>query len=109
MYLAPTRALAADQLNLLHAIGGQPARGLGLRPAVVDSDTPHHQRAWARRHATYLLTTPDMLHYGLLPQHQGAVCLTGLDEVDGGCAVGGGDHLERPGGALVEPLSETVT
>jgi DEAD/DEAH box helicase domain-containing protein len=70
MYLAPTRALAADQLNLLHAIGGQTARGLGLRPAVVDSDTPHHQRAWARRHATYLLTTPDMLHYGLLPQHQ---------------------------------------
>ena len=69
-YLAPTRALAADQLNLLHALGGQPARGLGLRPTVVDSDTPYHQRAWARRHATYLLTTPDMLHYGLLPQHQ---------------------------------------
>src|SRR6266704_6784131 len=70
LYLAPTRALAADQLNLLHAIGGAAGRGLGLRPAVVDSDTPHHQRAWARRYATYLLTTPDMLHYGLLPQHE---------------------------------------
>jgi DEAD/DEAH box helicase domain-containing protein len=70
LYLAPTRALAADQLNLLHFIGGAAGRGLGLRPAVVDSDTPHHQRAWARKYATYLLTTPDMLHYGLLPQHQ---------------------------------------
>src|SRR5712692_4334494 len=70
LYLAPTRALAADQLNLLHVLGGPGRRGLGLRPAVVDSDTPHHQRAWARKYATYLLTTPDMLHYALLPQHQ---------------------------------------
>ena len=70
LYLSPTRALAADQLNLLHLLGAAAGRGLGLRPAVVDSDTPHHQRAWARRYATYLLTTPDMLHYGLLPQHQ---------------------------------------
>lgn len=70
LYLAPTRALAADQLNLLHLLGGSAGRGHGLRPAVVDSDTPHHQRAWSRKYATYLLTTPDMLHYGLLPQHQ---------------------------------------
>ncbi|HEX7995987.1 MAG TPA: DEAD/DEAH box helicase, partial [Streptosporangiaceae bacterium] len=70
LYLAPTKALAADQLNLLHFLGGQAGRGLGLRPAVIDSDTPHHQRAWARKYATYMLTTPDMLHYGLLPQHQ---------------------------------------
>ena len=70
LYLAPTRALAADQLNLLQVLGGPGRRGLGLRPAVVDSDTPHHQRAWARKYATYLLTTPDMLHYALLPQHQ---------------------------------------
>jgi DEAD/DEAH box helicase domain-containing protein len=70
LYLAPTRALAADQLSLLHAIGLAAERGLGLKPAVVDSDTPHHQRAWARRYATYLLTTPDMLHYSLLPQHE---------------------------------------
>ncbi|MGI9009076.1 MAG: DEAD/DEAH box helicase [Streptosporangiaceae bacterium] len=70
LYLSPTRALAADQLNLLHLLGGAAGRGLGVRPAVVDSDTPHHQRAWARKYATYVLTTPDMLHYGLLPQHQ---------------------------------------
>src|SRR5215470_9830873 len=70
LYLAPTRALAADQLSLLNVIGAAADRGLGLRPAVVDSDTAHHQRAWARRYATYLLTTPDMLHYSLLPQHE---------------------------------------
>jgi len=70
LYLAPTKALAADQLNLLHFLGGQAGRRFGLRPAVIDSDTPHHQRAWARKYATYMLTTPDMLHYGLLPQHQ---------------------------------------
>ncbi|HEX9031484.1 MAG TPA: DEAD/DEAH box helicase [Streptosporangiaceae bacterium] len=72
LYLTPTRALAADQLAVLNALGGWPARGPmpGLRPAVVDSDTPAGQRTWARKHATYLLTTPDMLHFGLLPQHQ---------------------------------------
>ena len=43
---------------------------------------------------------------GLLAQHQGAVGLAGLDEVDGGGAVGGGDDLERAGGALVEPLRD---
>src|SRR5215472_4930015 len=68
LYLAPTRALAADQLSLLRSLAAWPGRGLGLglRPAVVDSDTSLPERAWARRHATYLLTTPDMLHYGLL-------------------------------------------
>src|SRR5262249_59149159 len=70
LYLAPTRALAADQLNLLNVLGGPGGRRLGLRPALVDSDTPKHQPAWARQYATYVLTTPDMLHYRLLPQHQ---------------------------------------
>jgi len=97
LYLAPTRALAADQLKLVDGLsegidhglgqgtgsGFRQGRGLGLgighglgrgfglgvRAAVIDSDTPADQRAWARRHASYLLTTPDMLHYGLLPQH----------------------------------------
>ncbi len=90
LYLAPTRALAADQLRLVEglaaawdhgpgpegrqapAAGPRRARGSwpGPRAAVVDSDTPPGQRAWARQHATYLLTTPDMLHHALLPQHR---------------------------------------
>jgi DEAD/DEAH box helicase domain-containing protein len=71
LYLSPTRALAADQLNLVEVLGGRAGRELGLRPAVVDSDSPDDLRAWARKYASYLLTTPDMLHYGLLPQHDG--------------------------------------
>jgi DEAD/DEAH box helicase domain-containing protein len=64
LYLAPTRALAADQLRALDELGIP-----GIRPAVVDGDTPAAQRDWARSHANYLLTTPDMLHQTLLPRH----------------------------------------
>src|ERR1022692_3303457 len=65
LYVAPTRALAADQLRAVRALGLD-----GVRAAVLDGDTPAAERDWARSHAAYLLTTPDMLHYGLLPQHQ---------------------------------------
>jgi len=64
LYLAPTRALAADQLRLVQSLGIP-----GVRAAVIDGDTPAAQRSWARAHATYLLTTPDMLHHTLLPRH----------------------------------------
>jgi DEAD/DEAH box helicase domain-containing protein len=64
LYLAPTRALAADQLRLVQALDIR-----GVRAAVIDADTPAAERSWARAHATYLLTTPDMLHYTLLPRH----------------------------------------
>ncbi len=64
LYLAPTRALAADQLRMVQRL-----RIPGVRAAVLDGDTPAAQRSWARSHASYLLTTPDMLHYTLLPRH----------------------------------------
>jgi DEAD/DEAH box helicase domain-containing protein len=64
LYLAPTRALAADQLRMVAALGIP-----GVRAAVVDGDTPFADRSWARAHASYLLTTPDMLHHSLLPRH----------------------------------------
>ena len=64
LYLAPTRALAADQLRAVRALGLP-----GVRPAVVDGDTPAADREWARAYATYLITTPDMLHHMLLPRH----------------------------------------
>ena len=64
LYIAPTRALAADQLRLVRSLAVP-----GVRPAVVDGDTPYSERIWARSHANYLLTTPDMLHHTLLPQH----------------------------------------
>ncbi len=64
LYLAPTRALAADQLRVISELDVP-----GVRPAVVDGDTPAAARDWARSHANYLLTTPDMLHQTLLPRH----------------------------------------
>jgi DEAD/DEAH box helicase domain-containing protein len=64
LYIAPTRALAADQLRAVRALGIN-----GVRAAVLDGDTPVAERDWARAHATYLLTTPDMLHHMLLPRH----------------------------------------
>jgi DEAD/DEAH box helicase domain-containing protein len=64
LYVAPTRALAADQLRMVTSLGIP-----GLRAAVVDGDTPAAERSWARAHASYLLTTPDMLHHSLLPHH----------------------------------------
>ncbi len=63
LYVSPTKALAADQLAALTALRtGAPA-------AVVDGDSSPDARAWARRHAGYLLTNPDMLHFSMLPQH----------------------------------------
>ena len=64
LYLSPTRALAADQLRMISSLGIP-----GLRAAVVDGDTRYSERSWARAHASYLLTTPDMLHHSLLPRH----------------------------------------
>ena len=64
LYIAPTRALAADQLKLVRSLGLERSR-----PAVVDGDTPWTERNRARAHANYLLTTPDMLHHSLLPGH----------------------------------------
>ncbi|HEY6276695.1 MAG TPA: DEAD/DEAH box helicase [Streptosporangiaceae bacterium] len=64
LYIAPTRALAADQVRSVLALDLP-----GVRAAVVDGDTPTAEREWARAHATYLVTTPDMLHHMLLPRH----------------------------------------
>src|SRR4051794_35977861 len=64
LLLFPTKALAQDQLRALGALGVP-----GLVPACYDGDTGPEERAWARRHASVLLTNPDMLHVGLLPHH----------------------------------------
>jgi DEAD/DEAH box helicase domain-containing protein len=65
LYMAPTRALAADQLAAVTALGIR-----RVSAAVVDGDTPAADRERARGHASYLLTTPDMLHHVLLPRHR---------------------------------------
>ena len=64
LYLAPTKALGADQLESLESLHLP-----GLRAAAYDGDTPLVERDWARAHANWILTNPDMLHRGLLPAH----------------------------------------
>ena len=65
LYLSPTKALAADQLERVSALALT-----GVRAATYDGDTPSDERRWIRAHANYVLTNPDLLHHSLLPGHE---------------------------------------
>ena len=60
----PTKALAHDQLRALSA-----REFPGVVAGAYDGDTGNEERAWIRRHATTVLTNPEMLHSGVLPHH----------------------------------------
>lgn len=64
LYLAPTKALAADQRRRATELA--PER---VRAALYDGDTPPQEREWVRQYASYVLTNPDMLHRSILPAH----------------------------------------
>jgi DEAD/DEAH box helicase domain-containing protein len=64
LYLYPTKALAQDQARAINALALDHAR-----PAIYDGDTPREQRSAIRRRANLVLTNPDMLHLGILPNH----------------------------------------
>ncbi|HYN72205.1 MAG TPA: DEAD/DEAH box helicase [Nakamurella sp.] len=64
LYLAPTKALAADQLGSVESLGPS-----GIRAACYDGDATIADRDWARAHANWILTNPDMLHRGVLAAH----------------------------------------
>jgi DEAD/DEAH box helicase domain-containing protein len=69
LYLFPTKALAQDQLRVLWEI---------FHPHILkdgdfstfDGDTPTAERSEIRKRARIILTNPDMLHLGILPNHQ---------------------------------------
>jgi DEAD/DEAH box helicase domain-containing protein len=65
LYLYPTKALAQDQARALHSFG----LSRRVRPAIYDGDTPREARAEIRKRANVVLTNPDMLHVGILPNH----------------------------------------
>ena len=65
MYLYPTKALAQDQARKLSELGGR-----FLRHAIYDGDTPRDERRAIRQRANLILTNPDMLHVGVLPNHR---------------------------------------
>jgi DEAD/DEAH box helicase domain-containing protein len=76
LYLAPTKALAQDQLSAILDLG------TGVWATTHDGDSTREQRDWARDRGEYLLTNPDMLHRSLLPGHaRWGRFLRGLDYV----------------------------
>lgn len=64
LYLSPTKALAADQLAALNSLHLST-----LRAATYDGDTAPADRRWIRDHSNFILCNPDMLHFGVLPNH----------------------------------------
>jgi DEAD/DEAH box helicase domain-containing protein len=65
LFLYPTKALAQDQMGKIKAFGLR-----GVHPATYDGDTPQAIRADVRRRANVVLTNPDMLNVGILPNHE---------------------------------------
>jgi DEAD/DEAH box helicase domain-containing protein len=65
LYLYPTKALAQDQARALNAFGLTKQ----VRPAIYDGDTKREERLAIRRRSNLVLTNPDMLHVGILPNH----------------------------------------
>jgi DEAD/DEAH box helicase domain-containing protein len=64
LMLFPTKALAQDQLRSITALDIP-----GLVAGTYDGDTSGEERTWVRRNANVILTNPEMLHIGLLPNH----------------------------------------
>jgi DEAD/DEAH box helicase domain-containing protein len=69
LYLFPTKALAQDQLRSLKELGCTELVSSG-GCATFDGDTPQSERAGIKRLAKIVLTNPDMLHVGILPNHK---------------------------------------
>lgn len=78
LFIYPTKALAQDQLRSLNRLGqvatsgdlSEPGRGSGrFLAGAYDGDTPATERRKLRDRGSVILTNPDMLHQGILPQH----------------------------------------
>lgn len=67
LYLFPTKALSQDQYMGLHTL--IEALGAEVGTFTFDGDTPVAARRKVRDHGHIVITNPDMLHSGVLPQH----------------------------------------
>jgi DEAD/DEAH box helicase domain-containing protein len=70
LYLFPTKALAQDQLRGLLRFK-EVCPDLPLLAGTYDGDTPSSTRRRLRDRGNCVLTNPDMLHSGILPNHAG--------------------------------------
>jgi DEAD/DEAH box helicase domain-containing protein len=64
IYIYPTKALARDQTEKLHAVSGG-----NITLGTYDGDTPQGSRIYLRKNAQIIITNPDLLHVGILPYH----------------------------------------
>ena len=69
LYLFPTKALSQDQQAELNEIVGGEKGGLDVKIATYDGDTPDSLRISARDKGRIIISNPDMLHAGILPNH----------------------------------------
>lgn len=67
LYLFPTKALSQDQQSELN--GSVEYGKLPVKIATYDGDTPTSVRAAARTTGQIIISNPDMLHSGVLPNH----------------------------------------
>jgi len=65
LMIYPTKALTQDQLRGLETLAG----GIDLSAGTYDGDTPRNLRRNLRDRGSVILTNPDMLHAGILPNH----------------------------------------
>jgi len=71
LYLFPTKALSQDQQAELNEIASNEdgKSGLNVKIATYDGDTPDSLRISARDTGRIIISNPDMLHAGILPNH----------------------------------------
>ena len=67
LYLFPTKALAQDQMKTVHQLVTD--LGRDIKVFTFDGDTPADARQKIRKAGHIVVTNPDMLHTGILPNH----------------------------------------
>ncbi len=67
LYLFPTKALSSDQVAELYAMIQD--TGADIKAYTYDGDTPAAARSAIRQAGHVVVTNPDMLHQGILPNH----------------------------------------
>jgi DEAD/DEAH box helicase domain-containing protein len=68
LYLFPTKALAQDQMRSLNELTS--LQRVKIKYDTFDGDTPQWERSAIKRSAEIVLSNPDMVHLGILPNHR---------------------------------------
>lgn len=71
LYLFPTKALSQDQQTEINGMVGNVdgKSRIPLRVCIYDGDTPQSIRSDARDKGRIIISNPDMMHAGILPNH----------------------------------------